>query len=66
MDRLLVTIQVLLGALGVVGVTAAAATSAPEHALRFLAGLVLTVLVARMTPKRIVRLSPLAYGIMLA
>jgi len=65
-DRLLLTLQILLGALGIVGVTAAAAPSAPEHGVRFLAGLVLTVLVARLTPRRIVRLSPLAYGVMLA
>ncbi len=66
MDRLLLTIQLLLGALGIVGVTAAAAPSAPEHALRFLAGLLLTVLVARLSPRRVVRLSPLAYVVMLA
>jgi len=66
MDRLLLTVQVLLGALGIVGVTAAAAPTAPEHGLRFLFGLVLTVLVARLTPRSVVRFSPLAYGLMLA
>lgn len=66
MDRLLLTVQVLLGALGIVGVTAASAQSAPEHAARFLMGLAVTVLVARLTPKRVVKLSPLAYGVMLA
>ena len=65
MDRLLLTIQLLLGALGIVGVTAAAPGSAAEHALRFAAGLLLTVLVARVAPRRIVRLSPVAYVTML-
>lgn len=65
MDRLLLTAQVLLGALGIVGVTAAAPGSAAEHVVRFGAGLLLTFLVARVPPKRVIRLSPVAYVTML-
>lgn len=66
MDRLLLTLQVLLGTLGIVGVTAAAPEVAGEHALRVLGALALTVLVARIPAQRVVRASPWAYVSVLA
>ncbi len=65
MDPFLITLQLLLGALGVVGVTAASPDTAVAHGLRFLAGFALTVLVARVSPRRIVRASPWAYATLL-
>jgi len=64
-DPLLLIIQIILGAFGILGV----ATSAPElmgdHAVRFLAGFLLTIIVSRISPKRVVQISPYAYGTVL-
>jgi len=66
MDPLLLTIQLLLGALGILGVATAEPSLALEHGLRFAAALLLTVLVSRLRPMAIVRLSPAAYLSVLA
>lgn len=61
MDTVLLTVQLLLGALGVLGV----ATGDPEllggHTVRFLGGLLITMAVARLRPRTVVRLSPWLY-----
>ncbi len=61
MDPLILTVQLLLGALGILGVAAAAPGSAVEHAVRFLVGIAVTVIVAHLRPKTLVRWSPFAY-----
>lgn len=61
MDPLLLTLQLLLGTFGVLGVAAAEPGEALSQALRFLAALALTLLVARVPPRVIVRLAPLGY-----
>lgn len=66
MDRLLLTLQLLLGALGVVGVAAAAPEAAPEHALRIGAALLVTAVVARVPARLVVRASPWIYVTVLA
>jgi cell division protein FtsW len=65
-DALLLIVQSLLGVLGILGVATAEPGLALEHALRFLAAFVLTVLVSRVKPTTIVRLSPPAYVTVLA
>jgi len=62
MDRLLILVQVWLGILGIVGVAAAAPGDALEHALRVLAAMVLTFIVARIPVHRIVKSSWWIYG----
>jgi len=65
-DPLLIATQLILGVLGVVGVAASAPEVWVEHLLRVGLGLVLTVLVARISPQRVVKLSPYAYvGVLL-
>ena len=61
MDPLLVFTQLILGTLGVLGVATSAPELWPAHLLRVLAGLALTFLVSRVSPQRVVRLSPYAY-----
>ena len=61
MDRLLLIAQLWLGALGVLGVAAAAPGLALEHGLRVLAALVVTIVVARLPIRGIVRASPWLY-----
>lgn len=61
MDRLLVTLQVLLGAFGVVGVATAAPDAAMGHAVRVLLALALTFVVARLNAKQVVKLSPMLF-----
>lgn len=61
MDPLLLIVQLLLGALGILGVATAEPGLAAQHGLRFLAALLLTVLVSRVKPTTIVRYSPAAY-----
>ena len=61
MDPLLVFTQLILGTLGVLGVATSAPELWPAHLLRVLAGLALTALVSRISPQRVVRLSPYAY-----
>lgn len=66
MDPLLLTLQVLLGAFGVLGVAAAEPGEAVAQALRFAAAMLLTFAVARFKPIGIVRLAPLGYAATLA
>lgn len=66
MDPLLLTIQVLLGALGILGVATAEPGLAIEHGARFLAAFALTVAISRLKPTTIVRYSPAAYVSVLA
>jgi cell division protein FtsW len=58
MDRTLLFVQLALGALGVVGVAAGRPELAFEQATRVGMALVLTVIVARLRPKAITKLSP--------
>ncbi len=66
MDPLLLTLQLLLGAFGVLGVATAAPTDTLDQALRFAAAFVLTVLVARVPARVVVRFAPPLYGLSLA
>lgn len=66
MDPVLVTVQLLLGALGILGVATGEPAAALEHAGRFFGCFGLTVLVSRIKPQTIVRLSPIAYLSVLA
>lgn len=66
MDAVLLSLQVLLGALGVLGVAAAAPDEALAQAARSVAALLVTILVARLRPMHVVRLAPAAYVVTLA
>ncbi len=66
MDRLLLTIQLMLGALGIVGVAARAPGSAWEQVTRVVLALVVTVVASRLSARQIVRLSPYAFVLLLA
>lgn len=61
MDPLLLIVQAWLGVLGILGVTAAVPEAGAEHGLRVAGALVLTVLVARVPVRRIVKASPWLY-----
>ncbi len=61
MDPVLVGVQILLGALGVLGVTTSEPGQGLEHALRVVLALGITLVVSRVSPKRIIQLSPFAY-----
>ncbi len=61
MDPLLLTLQLLLGSLGVLAVAAAEPGEAHTQALRFAACVLLTFGVARLKPLGIVRLAPISY-----
>lgn len=58
MDRTVLGVQVLLAVFGLVGVAAAQSDLAFEHASRAALAILLTILVARLSPKAIVKLSP--------
>jgi cell division protein FtsW len=60
-DRLLLIAQLWLGALGVLGVATAAPELGLEHAARVLVALVVTVVVARIPVRHVVRASPWIY-----
>ncbi|HET9026004.1 MAG TPA: FtsW/RodA/SpoVE family cell cycle protein [Trueperaceae bacterium] len=60
-DRLLLSIQVTLGMLGIVGVAAAMPGLAGEQALRLAFTLGITFVVGRLQAKHIVKLSPYAF-----
>lgn len=60
-DRLLLSIQVTLGVLGIVGVTAAKPEEALPQALRVVAALAITLIVGRLRAKHVVKLSPYAF-----
>lgn len=62
MDPLLLISQLVLAALGILGVTAARPEQGLEHALRALFAILLTVVVARIPVRRIVGASPWLYG----
>lgn len=66
MDPLLLTLQLLLAALGVLGVAAAAPGEALDQAVRALFAIGLTAVVARVPTRAVVRLAPAAYGVTLA
>lgn len=66
MDRLLILAQVSLGMLGVLGVATSLPSAWPDHLLRVTVALLLTVLVARVSPQRVVKLSPIFYVAVLA
>ncbi len=57
MDPLLLAAQLTLGALGVLGVAAANPDLAADHFWRVLFALIITFLVARLSPQRVVKLS---------
>ena len=61
MDRLLITLQIMLGALGIVGVATKAPDEALGHAARVLIALGLTVVMSRLKAKHVVRLSPVVF-----
>lgn len=61
MDRILLTVHVMLGALGVLGVASAAPEFAFEHAIRFGLGFALMLVVARIPVRTVVKASPYAY-----
>lgn len=61
MDPVLIGVQLALGALGVLGVSASEPGQGLEHGLRVLFALGVTLVVSRVSPKGIVRLSPFAY-----
>jgi len=65
-DPLLLTLQLLLGAFGVLGVATAEPTEALDQALRFAAAFALTVLVARVPARVVIRVAPALYGVSLA
>lgn len=61
MDPLLMAAQLTLGALGVLGVATSSPDNWPEHLSRVLIALLVTLLVSRVSPLRIVKLSPAIY-----
>lgn len=61
MDPVLLTIQALLMALGILGVATGEPAVTVEHAVRAAFCLVLTVVVSRIRPAHVVRLAPFAY-----
>lgn len=66
MDPLLIVTQLALSALGVLGVATGAPEAWEEHAGRAVLGIMLTLVVARLSPRTVVRLSPWAYvGVLL-
>jgi cell division protein FtsW len=65
-DPILLSLQLLLGTLGILGVAAAEPGETLVHASRFVVALVLTVVVSRFAPMRIVRAAPAAYLITMA
>jgi cell division protein FtsW len=61
MDRLLVLVQLALSALGILGVAAAASGEWHQQLLRVVLCLLITAIVARISPRTVVRISPVAY-----
>ncbi len=61
MDPVLITIQLLLGALGILGVATGDPALLNEHTGRFLGAFLLTVFVSFIKPRAIVKLSPAIY-----
>lgn len=65
MDRRLLTIQMMLGVLGIVGVAAGAPNLAFEQAMRVLMALLITFVVARLNARQVVKSSPYAFVFLL-
>ncbi len=65
MDRLLLSIQILLCALGVIGVAAGEPSEMSGHLVRVAACLPITFIVSRIKPQAIVRMAPAAYVVLL-
>ena len=61
MDGLLIIVQLVLGALGIVGVAASEPSLWTSQLMRVAIGLVITVIVAQIPSKNVVKLSPYAY-----
>lgn len=61
MDPVLLTIQLMLGGLGVLGVATGDPSVVLEHASRFLGCVLLTVAVSHIKPRLVVRFSPAFY-----
>lgn len=66
MDPLLIFAQLVLSALGVLGVATSEPSAWPIQALRALVGIAIVMVVARIPPKAVVKLSPYAYLLVLA
>ncbi|MFA5594692.1 MAG: FtsW/RodA/SpoVE family cell cycle protein [Trueperaceae bacterium] len=66
MDRRLLTIQIMLGVLGVVGVATAAPGSSLEQLFRVLTALLITFFVARLNERTVVKLSPFVFVFLVA
>lgn len=65
MDPLLILTQLTLSALGVLGVASSAPDAWPGQVFRALLGIGITLIVARIPPRTVVKLSPIAYVTML-
>ena len=65
MDPLLIIVQLTLGMMGVLGVAASQPGSWPEQLGNLALGLFIALAVSRLSPKRIVKLSPFVYGAVL-
>src|SRR5690554_2511828 len=61
MDPVLLTIQLMLGGLGILGVATGDPTVLVEHAGRFLGCVLVTVLVSFVKPRLVVKYSPALY-----
>ncbi|MEM6430756.1 MAG: FtsW/RodA/SpoVE family cell cycle protein [Deinococcota bacterium] len=61
MDGLLILVQVLLGAMGVLGLATSEPMLSMPQVIRVILGLVITFVVARMPARTVVKLSPYAY-----
>ena len=61
MDPVLLTIQVMLGGLGLLGVATGDPTVMFEHGTRFLGGLLLTIAVSHIKPRVVIKYSPVLY-----
>lgn len=61
MDPVLLTIQLLLGGLGILGVATGDPSVMVEHAGRFLGAFVLTLIASLIKPRTVVKLSPAIY-----
>jgi cell division protein FtsW len=63
MDSLLIFMQLLLGMLGVLGVATSSPGQWPEQLLNVGLGLLIAFLVSRLSPKGIVKINPIIFGV---
>jgi cell division protein FtsW len=63
MDSLLVFMQLLLGMLGVLGVATSSPSQWPEQLLNVGLGLLIAFIISRFSPKGIVKINPLIFGV---